>query len=82
MLDDQRPEFARLRERAGISIKDLAPLTGFGTGTLYRWERGEAEPRESAMFVLHDLARRNGADAPSSPAPAFTFADLFAGIGA
>lgn len=79
MLDNNRPEFARLRERAGVSIKDLAPLTGFGTGTLYRWERGEAEPRESAMFVLQDLVRKNGGG--PATAPAFTFADLFAGIG-
>jgi DNA (cytosine-5)-methyltransferase 1 len=80
MLDETRPEFARLRERAGVSIKDLAPLIGFKPGTIYRWERGEAAPRESAMFVLQELARRNTSPAPGAD-PAFTFVDLFAGIG-
>lgn len=79
MLDDLKTDFARLREQAGVSIKDLVPMTGFGQGTLYRWERGEAEPRESAVFLLRELVRRKS-QVRSAP-PAFKFVDLFAGIG-
>ena len=42
MLDEAKSDFARLRERAGISIEDFAPRAGFSVSTLYRWERGEA----------------------------------------
>jgi DNA (cytosine-5)-methyltransferase 1 len=79
MLDHLKTDFARLREQAGVTIKDLVPMTGFGQGTLYRWERGEAEPRESAVFLLKELVRRKS-EVRRTP-PAFRFVDLFAGIG-
>lgn len=79
MLHDPRSEFARLRERAGVSVEALAPVVGYSPATLYRWERGEAAPRQAALTVLEDLVRSRGETA--SAEPAFRFIDLFAGIG-
>lgn len=80
MLDEAKSDFARLRERAGISIEDFAPRAGFSVSTLYRWERGDGQPRQSAVFMLEELARQNR-PAPATPSPAFRFVDLFAGVG-
>lgn len=80
MLDQAKSDFARLRERAGISIEDFAPRAGFSVSTLYRWERGDGRPRQSAVFMLEELARRNR-PSPATPSPVFRFVDLFAGIG-
>jgi len=79
MLDTTRSDFSRLRERAGISVEALAPLVGYSPATLYRWERGEAAPRQAALIVLEDLVRDRGVSKPKEPA--FRFIDLFAGIG-
>ena len=79
MLDTPRSDFSRLRERAGISVEALAPLVGYSPATLYRWERGEATPRQAALVVLEDLVRDRGVTKPKEPV--FRFIDLFAGIG-
>ncbi len=79
MLDEPRSEFSRLRERAGLSVEALAPLTGYSPATLYRWERGEAMPRQAALVVLEELVSKRGAGEPEQPA--FRFIDLFAGVG-
>lgn len=79
MLDRPGSEFSRLRQRAGISVEELAQRAGYSPATLYRWERGEASPRHAAVIVLEDLISERSARQPS-PA-AFRFIDLFAGIG-
>lgn len=79
MLDETRSDFSRLRERAGLSVEALGPILGYSPATLYRWERGEALPRQAALAVLEDLARGQGA--AEAGQPAFQFIDLFAGIG-
>lgn len=79
MLDEYRSDFSRLRERAGISVEMLAPVVGYSPATLYRWERGEAAPRQAVLTVLEDLLRGQAATAPTEPS--FRFIDLFAGIG-
>lgn len=79
MLDETRSDFSRLRERAGISVEALVPIVGYSLATLYRWERGEAPPRQAALAVLEELAKGNGA--AQVVTPAFRFIDLFAGIG-
>ena len=80
MLHDSRSEFSRLRERAGLSIEELAPRVGFSVSTLYRWERGDAAPRQAAVFMLQELVRNHHPEADKKKA-AFRFVDLFAGIG-
>lgn len=79
VLDEPRSDFSRLRERTGLSVEALAPLTGYSPATLYRWERGEATPRQAALVVLEDLVRKRGAVGLEKPA--FRFIDLFAGVG-
>ena len=72
-------EFALLRERAGLSIEELADRIGFSARTVYRWDRGERPPRKAAIRYLDSLA----GDARLTPTddPPFRFIDLFAGIG-
>lgn len=72
-------DFSRLRQQVGISPEELAPIVGFSLSTIYRWERGEQEPRAAAIAVLQGLlgARKQVVNHD----PAFTFIDLFAGIG-
>jgi len=72
-------EFSRLREQSGLTMDVLAEALGFSIRTLYRWDRGEVEPRKAAMVVLRDLIASYSADRPSRSS--FTFIDLFAGIG-
>lgn len=79
MLQTVNSDFSRLRQQAGVSIEDLAPQVGFSVSTLYRWERGQTQPRKAALTVLEDIIRRT--HARSAPEETFRFVDLFAGIG-
>jgi DNA (cytosine-5)-methyltransferase 1 len=71
-------EFSKLREQVGITIENFAPLVGFSTRTLYRWERGEAQPRKAAITLLEEMVAQKRANQREAT---FTFIDLFAGIG-
>jgi len=79
MLQTVQSDFSRLRQQAGISIEDLAPQVGFSISTLYRWERGQSQPRKAALHVLEELVRT--CHPPASADETFRFIDLFAGIG-
>ena len=72
-------EFALLREKAGLSIEQLADRIGFSPRTVYRWDRGERPPRKAAVHYLDSLA--NDARLTPTDDPPFRFIDLFAGIG-
>jgi DNA (cytosine-5)-methyltransferase 1 len=50
---------------------------GFDERTVYRWERGETEPRKPVVELLQIMAEAR----VTTQAAAFTFIDLFAGIG-
>ena len=78
-MHDSPTEFSRLRQQVGISIEELSPIVGFSISTLYRWERGEQEPRHAAIVVLQGLL--NARKPVVNEKPLFTFIDLFAGIG-
>ncbi len=78
-MADSESDFARLRMQVGISIEELAPIVGFSTSTLYRWERGKQEPRHAVVVVLQGLL--NARQQVVNEEPVFTFIDLFAGIG-
>jgi DNA (cytosine-5)-methyltransferase 1 len=80
MIEGSRSEFSRLRERAGISIEKLAPHAGFSVSTLYRWERGDAPPRQAVVYMLEELVRKHHPEGHPHEV-AFRFVDLFAGIG-
>lgn len=69
-------EFSRLRQAAGLSIPEAVEALGYCERTIYRWEAGEGAPRRAALEFL----RRTAEERPKA-SEAFTFIDLFAGIG-
>ena len=75
----RKTEFARLRARASLSITELAERIGFSARTIYRWERGECQPRKAALHYLNTLVQDTRPDRQA--VPLFRFIDLFAGIG-
>ncbi|WP_199555270.1 DNA (cytosine-5-)-methyltransferase [Sandaracinobacteroides hominis] len=70
-------ELAALRVRAGLSVDDLAQLTGYSVRQVQRWEAGDGKPREAAIGLLRSMA----AHAQGDGGGRFNFIDLFAGIG-
>lgn len=78
-MSDSSTEFSRLRQQVGISLEELAPILGFSLSTVYRWERGQQEPRAAATVVLQGLLSARKQIVNENPV--FTFIDLFAGIG-
>jgi DNA-binding transcriptional regulator YiaG len=50
-----------LRERLGITQKELATLTGVTVGAIHQWEKGTFDPRndkKGALVALRKLGRR------------------------
>ena len=46
----------RLRKNAGISVKDLQNVFGFGTPqAIYKWQHGTARPTIDNLVVLADV---------------------------
>lgn len=73
-------EFELLRERAGLSVKEVAQILGKSERTIYRWERGETTPHQDIIGELRILTdARIGRQITERPV--FRFIDLFAGIG-
>jgi ribosome-binding protein aMBF1 (putative translation factor) len=50
-------ELRRRREELGLSRRQLATLTGIGADYLGRIERGQSDPRVSALYALADELR-------------------------
>jgi DNA (cytosine-5)-methyltransferase 1 len=73
MLND----FSALRIRAGLSVDDLAAMTGYSPRQVQRWEAGVGKPRQAAVTLLKNMA----ATPRTLPVSRFNFIDLFAGIG-
>ena len=69
-------EFNLLRRQNGLSIAETAEQTGYSIRTIYRWDRGETEPRRAVLDSL-----RHRLQFLTSSRSEFTFIDLFAGIG-
>ncbi|WP_299322957.1 DNA (cytosine-5-)-methyltransferase [Parasphingopyxis sp.] len=78
-MPQQPSQFSHLRKTAGLGIDEIANEFGFSRSTVYRWERGEAEPRKVVMQSLSVLAKFPGAE--KGEQISFNFIDLFAGIG-
>jgi DNA (cytosine-5)-methyltransferase 1 len=74
MEQKQQVSFAKLRERAGLSVAEAAAMLKVSTSQIYRYERGDARPSPLAMELLAQALQRG-------VAPDFRFVDLFAGIG-
>jgi DNA (cytosine-5)-methyltransferase 1 len=78
MHADNKSEFARLRELAGLTIEEAARVTKSSLRSAYRHESGESSPSPLALEKLEMLAESHRK--PERPAR-FRFIDLFAGIG-
>ena len=72
-------DFSTLLAQAGYTVPEAARVLGYSEGHIYRWKRGEEIPRESVIRLLNmEIDRRRDAGDADK---AFTFIDLFAGIG-
>lgn len=70
-------DFSTLLAQAGYSVPEAARALGYSEGHIYRWKRGEEAPRDGVIRLLNlEIDRRRAATGD-----AFTFIDLFAGIG-
>jgi DNA (cytosine-5)-methyltransferase 1 len=81
MLNDLT--FTELRQRAGMSVEEVAEDLGYSASTIYRWERGEIAPKAAVYRALEVIARFADSPAVSKNGhqSGFRFIDLFAGIG-
>lgn len=75
---ENRSEFALLREQAGLTIEEAARITQVSLRSAYRHENGECSPSPLALSILRLLAESHR---PPERAARFRFIDLFAGIG-
>jgi len=73
-------QFTTLREKAGLSVKDVAEITDYSLKTIYRWEKGESKPKKPVIDELSRIADA-GTLYQTNGSKEFTFIDLFAGIG-
>lgn len=78
MEDGKSGEFAKLRERAGLTKKELAEKLGYDERTITRWENG-AKPKKIVYDILNEIIADKFNNAINFQR--FTFVDLFAGIG-
>ena len=72
-------DFSTLRQKTGLGIAETAEALGYTERQVYRWESGESTPRKVVMDAL--AAARSERCNEQTPEHAFTFIDLFAGIG-
>ncbi|TBZ06488.1 DNA (cytosine-5-)-methyltransferase [Rhizobium leguminosarum] len=72
-------DFSILRQKAGLGIPEAADVLGYTERQVYRWEAGENIPRKVILDKLEEVRSKRCGD-PSDD-HAFTFIDLFAGIG-
>lgn len=71
-------EFEMLIQQTGWSVPEAAKVLGYSEGHVYRWKRGEEVPRDGIINLLRmQIASHKGVQSER----AFTFIDLFAGIG-
>jgi DNA (cytosine-5)-methyltransferase 1 len=73
-------DFTNLREKAGLTIKEVAELTDYSLRTVYRWENGKSKPKKPVIDEISRIAE-TGNTYSASGQKEFTFIDLFAGIG-
>lgn len=78
MHRDEKTEFARLREQAGLTLEEAARVTKVSLRSAYRHENGECTPSPLAVDILRMMADSHSV---SDKPVRFRFIDLFAGIG-
>ena len=73
-----------LRESLGLTQGSLADWLGYNRRTVQRWEKGETVPKPAMTLLLRRVLDERGPQDVTGEAggfAAFTFVDLFAGIG-
>ena len=80
---ERNTEFAKLRERAGLSVEEAAQLLHVSDRSIRRYEIVGPRGSESPALALDFMRRMANAQVPqiASASRAFKFIDLFAGIG-
>lgn len=82
---DPRTEFAKLRERAGLSVEETAKLLRVTERSVRRYETMGPRGSEPAPLAMDFMFRMAEAGVPKLPVARtetrFRFIDLFAGIG-
>lgn len=73
-------DFTNIREKAGLTIKEVAEITDYSLRTVYRWENGKSKPKKPVIDELSRMAE-TGHTHTTKDHKEFTFIDLFAGIG-
>lgn len=76
--EDRPAVLKELRTARGFSRAELGEATGYSSRQIARWESGTGQVREAVIQYLFSLGNKPAA-APGSSA--FSFIDLFAGIG-
>ena len=72
--------FTTLREKAGLTLKEVAEITDYSLRTVYRWENGKSKPKKPVLDEISRIAE-TGNTYSANGQKEFTFIDLFAGIG-
>lgn len=72
-------EFEELLLKAGYTVPEAAKVLEYSEGHIYRFKRGDEQPREGVLELMRMKVAARQAAAPM--VPSFTFVDLFAGIG-
>lgn len=75
-----KSKFTLLREKAGLTVKDIAEITDYSLRTVYRWENGKTKPKKPVIDEIIRIAEL-GKTYTSNGSDEFTFIDLFAGVG-
>ena len=76
--ESRMTEFEMLIQQTGWSVPEAAKVLGYSEGHVYRWKRGEEVPRDGIINLLRmQIASHKSVQSER----AFTFIDLFAGIG-
>lgn len=75
--------FYNLRIQTGMTAEQVAEFLGVSARTVRRWDSGEVEPKKMVLNILKGVAKKARLNAAyaSSNKSAFSFIDLFAGIG-
>jgi len=74
--------FSKLRERAGLSLLEVANISGYTERTVRRWEKGESIPKPLIIDKLRQMAKdKFNQENKEKSQGSFKFIDLFAGIG-
>ena len=72
-------DFEELLLKAGYTVPEAAKVLDYSEGHIYRFKRGDEQPREGVLELMRMKVAARQAAVPM--VPSFTFVDLFAGIG-